>query len=264
MIDLRELKLFYPPELQYRERFILREYLQHRVLYWLYQNEIGRRLVFLGGTCLRIIHGNRRFSEDLNFDIVGLDWEQFEGLSSVLKNGLEQEGYSVYIESRSKGAYHLVLRFPGLLFQNGLSGQVEERILLQIDAEAQGYAYSPEWYRIERFDVSVNVACCPPSLLLAQKCYAVLNRKRNKGRDFYDIVFLLSRGVSPDWDFLELKTGIHSVASLKERLLTHCAQLSMPDMAADVRPFLFDPTLEDRVLFFEEIARQSDWGTQNS
>ncbi|MBI1316553.1 hypothetical protein GC167_06805 [bacterium] len=72
---------------------------------------------------------------------------------------------------------------------------------------------------------------------------------------------MLSRGVSPDWDFLDQKTGIRSVALLKQRLLDPCAGLSMPDMATAVRPFLFDPSLEDCVLFFEEIARQSDWGT---
>ncbi|MGI4871815.1 MAG: nucleotidyl transferase AbiEii/AbiGii toxin family protein [Janthinobacterium lividum] len=32
----------------------------------------GRPLLFPGGTCLRIVHGNQRFSEDLDFDNSGL------------------------------------------------------------------------------------------------------------------------------------------------------------------------------------------------
>jgi hypothetical protein len=38
-----------------------------------------------------------------------------------------------------------------------------------------------------------------PDILLAQKFYAIIKRKRSKGRDFFDVVFLLSKGVRPDY-----------------------------------------------------------------
>jgi hypothetical protein len=39
--------------------------------------------------------------------------------------------------------------------------------------------------------------CYPVDILLAQKFYAVIKRKRNKGRNFYDIDFLLGHDLFP-------------------------------------------------------------------
>lgn len=93
-------------------------------------------------------------------------------------------------------------------------------------------------------------------MLLAQKFYAILNRVRNKGRDFYDVVFLLGRGVLPNYGYLEMKVGIGDAVSLRARILTYCADLDMAAMAADVRPFLFQPSDARRVLLFVDYIRQ--------
>ncbi len=51
---------------------------------------------------------------------------------------------------------------------------------------------------LDKFDVFTQINTTPKELLLAQKFYAVINRKRNKGRDFFDIVFLLGQGLIPN------------------------------------------------------------------
>jgi hypothetical protein len=45
-----------------------------------------------------------------------------------------------------------------------------------------------------------------------------INRKRLKGRDFYDITFLLNK-TRPDFGFIKHKMGIRSPESLREELL---------------------------------------------
>ena len=87
-------------------------------------------------------------------------------------------------------------------------------------------------------------------LLLAQKFFAILNRVRNKGRDFYDVVFLLGRDVLPNYAYLEMKVGIRDAASLRARVLSHCGGMDMAAMAADVRPFLCQPGDARRLLLF--------------
>lgn len=46
---------------------VVREYCQHLFLSFLYQNPGSEKLLFKGGTALRIVLKSPRFSEDLNF-----------------------------------------------------------------------------------------------------------------------------------------------------------------------------------------------------
>ena len=256
MITLDEIRAGYPPQLHDRASFLLREYLQYRILQLIYRSEHARQLVFLGGTCLRLIHGNLRFSEDLDFDNLGLDEAQFKDLAHEVGRGLEREGYQVEVQVRSRTAFRCKVRFPGLLFQQGLSGHAEQRVLIQFDTEPQHYNYMPEPRRLDKFDVSFTLPCCSLDLLLAQKCYAIMGRPRNKGRDFFDVVFLLGLNAEPDLNYLKDRIGTHSKAELAELLLDHCAKLDMEEQAEDVRPFLFQAELADRVTRFPDIIRQ--------
>ena len=51
---------------------VVREYCQHLFLSFLYQNPGSEKLLFKGGTALRIILKSPRFSEDLDFTDAGL------------------------------------------------------------------------------------------------------------------------------------------------------------------------------------------------
>lgn len=257
MLDLNQLVSQYPANLRPFSRFILREYLQHKLLQLIYDSVYADRFIFLGGTCLRIVHGNQRFSEDLDFDNTGITEVDFGQLSEVIRQGLEREGYEVEMRLVLKGAYHCHIKFPALLYQQGLSGFVEEKILIQLDTEPQYFDFAPQSYLLNRFDVFTRLLTTPRELLLAQKFYAILNRVRNKGRDFYDVVFLLGQGVRPDYRYLEMKIGLTDSEQLRERVLAHCAGLDMGLMAADVRPFLFQPSEDRRVILFAEYLRQA-------
>lgn len=256
MITLDDIRAGYPAQLHDRTSFLLREYLQYRILQLIYRTEPSRSLVFLGGTCLRLVHGNQRFSEDLDFDNLGLDAEAFSTLASEVGKGLEREGYTVQMQVRSTTAFHCKVRFPGLLFQQGLSGHLDQNVLIQFDTEPQHYNYRPDLYRLDKFDVSFSLPCRSPSLLLAQKCHAILGRPRNKGRDFYDVAFLLGRDTTPDMRYLEERRGISTLDALAEVLLAHCEKLDMAQQAEDVRPFLFNAALIDRVIHFPQLVRQ--------
>lgn len=140
--------------------------------------------------------------------------------------------------------------------KSGLSGYKDEKILIQLDSEAQGYNFIPETYILNKFDVFCSVKTAPTSILLAQKFYAVLNRKRNKGRDFFDIIFLLSLGSRIDYEFLKLKTSIENDHELKLRILEHCNSIDMKSMAEDVRPFLFNARDIKKIELFAEYIKQ--------
>ncbi|MEI6582866.1 MAG: nucleotidyl transferase AbiEii/AbiGii toxin family protein [Chitinophagia bacterium] len=257
MLTLSEIEKNYPENLRGFKRFILREYLQYKLLQILFDSEYANELCFLGGTCLRIVHGNTRFSEDLDFDNFTIAEDTFAKVSDVLKKQLEQEGYEVEMKTVYKGAYHCYIRFPEILYKEGLSAYREEKILIQLDTEPQHFDFVPEKYILNRFDVFTHIFITPLNLLLSQKFYAVCNRERNKGRDFFDIAFLLSLIDRPDYNYLEFKMGVCNEKQLKERIIEKCKSVNMQDMAKDVQPFLFNPRDIQKVLLFPDLIKQA-------
>ncbi|MEJ0056586.1 MAG: nucleotidyl transferase AbiEii/AbiGii toxin family protein [Bacteroidota bacterium] len=146
------------------------------------QPEYASQLCFLGGTCLRIVHGNNRFSEDIDFDNFGLTEENFQSISEQIKKELEREGYEVEIKTVYKGAFHCYVRFPGLLFKEGLAGYQEQKILIQLDIEPQHFDFQPEKHILNKFDVFTEIPVTPLSLLLAQKFYTIITGKDRRGK----------------------------------------------------------------------------------
>jgi len=259
MLPLSEIRPYYPEELQRFPRFLLREYLQYKILEILFESPFANDLCFLGGTCLRIVHGNRRFSEDLDFDNIGLKSGTFKKVAGIIQQGLEREGYNIELKTVMKNAWHCYIKFPGLLFDEGLTGHREEKILIQLDTESQHFDYEPERFLLNRFDVFTTILATPLPLLMAQKLYTVLNRSRNKGRDFYDLVFLMGRDIKPNYNYLKARASISGPEILKKAILKKCNELDMNEMAKDVEPFLFEATDFKKVVHFKEVVHQYDF-----
>ena len=110
MISLAEIRSFYPETLHARGEFLLREYLQYKILELLFQSNYAGKFAFLGGTCLRIVHNNQRFSEDLDFDNFDLKEADFEAVSEIIRSGLERQGFKVEIRNVLRGAFHCYIR----------------------------------------------------------------------------------------------------------------------------------------------------------
>ena len=255
MLNIKEIESYYPENLRAFKRSLMREYLQYKIMEIIFGSKQSECLSFLGGTAIRMLHGNKRFSEDLDFDNFGLKENEFENLATVIRKKLKMEGYNAEIKNVFKNAYHCYVRIPGLLFDSGLSGHKEEKILIQIDTEPQHFDYLPDNLIINKFDVFCRIQVTPPDILLSQKIVAIFNRKRKMGRDFYDTLFLFGK-VMPDFDFLRQKIGVQDMAELKERLLSLCKALDFAALARDVEPFLFSAIDAKKILAFPDYINQ--------
>lgn len=102
-----------------------------------------------------------------------------------------------------------------------------------------------------------TILTVPLPLLLSQKFFAILNRSRKQGRDFFDVVFLMSRGIQPDYGFLKTKAGIDNAVTLKASILETCQLLDMEKRSKDVEPFLFNSNDRQKVVQFTDYFRQS-------
>jgi len=256
MLTLEQIEQQYPENLRGFKKSLLREYLQYKILEIIFASEYASKLVFIGGTALRLVHDNSRFSEDVDFDNFGLTEEEFNHTSEKVKAGLEAEGFNVEIEFGGKESYRCNVKFPGLLFGSGLSAHEGEKILVQIDSLAQGFDYQPERKILNKFDVFTEIFTPSQDLLLSQKINAIFTRKRAKGRDFYDIVFLLSF-TKPNYQFLMQKWQIENAEQLRAKLVEMASKLDFDDLAKDVEKFLFDPSDSKKVQLFPEFIKQA-------
>ena len=254
MLSLAELKKYYP-KLQGFERGILREYLQYKILDIIYKSEYGRKMSFLGGTSIRICHGGFRFSEDLDFDNIDLSKDDFVKMIDIVKKELEYLGYKIEIKNIFKGAYHAHVKFLDILFKNELSPNEDEKMTIQIDTVDKTFDYKTDDFLLSKFDVFANINITPIDVVLSQKVGAVFGRKRPKGRDFYDITYLLSR-TDFNFQYLKEKLNIGDRDDLKQKLLNKLDEINLKQLAVDVQPFLINPDDIERVLSFREFVEQ--------
>ncbi|MFH1197436.1 MAG: nucleotidyl transferase AbiEii/AbiGii toxin family protein [bacterium] len=251
MLNIKDIEKFYPENEKVFKRNLLREYLQYKILQIIYNSNYAGKLNFMGGTCLRVVYGTQRFSEDLDFDNINLSENELEIISSLVKKTLELEGYLVEIRNVFKGAFRCYLRLPGLLFSNKLSGYHDEKILIQLDTESQGFIYKKETFLLNKFDIFSQIFITPKDILLSQKLWAILNRKVLKGRDFYDAVYLFAL-TKPNYDYLTVKANIRNIGELKDNLFEILDKVKMESLAKDVEPFLINKNEIARITKFKE------------
>lgn len=238
-MELDQIKQFFPVELRTKEKELLREYLQYEILKLVFEGKYAHRYTFLGGTCLRIGYNSNRFSEDLDFDNVDLTQAEFEDTAARIKRGLELIGFEVEISFTYKGAFHCKVRFPSLLYKFDISPHKEAKLLVKLDTEKQHYEYERALIPISKCGVQTDILAVPLSLLGSQKIAAIMGRKRAKGRDYFDLYFILQQ-TGLDYRYLEDRFKVSDADELRSMVSNHIAELDFDQLAEDVKPFLFE------------------------
>lgn len=257
MIDIDYIRSFFPPVMAGESRFdryMLKEYLQLLILDHLSTTPYFCKMSFIEGTNLRLVQGIDRFSEDLDFDYKDLTEQEFMAMTDSVVEYLRRNNMEV--ETRDKDNPHLTafrrnLYFPQMLFNLGLTGHKDERLLLKIEAQDQGVCYQPVVATINKMGFFFNVYVPPLDVLCAMKFSAILARQ--KGRDFYDAIFLLSK-THPNVDFLRARTGISSIDELKAAVSERLQDVDLSQKKRDFVHLLFNATNADRVLHFAEVV----------
>lgn len=256
MLTLTQIKEYYPAEVLARNpKAVLVEYLQYELLDSIFKQKGSEKLSFVGGTAIRIVYHSQRFSEDLDFDNFGLSYKEFQNILEKTALAMEKKGFLIQIRFVSKGAYHCYLKFPGLLAANNLSPRQGEKILIRIDTVNKKRNYQPRVFLLNNLGVYQNILVCPPAIILAQKLITILERKRAKGRDFYDVSYLLGL-TKPDYDYLQ-KVYKFSADQLKAEILKKISHLNLKELAYSVSSFLINPDDQERILSFRQYIEQA-------
>ena len=256
MIDLDFIRSFFPLMIAKDSRFdryMLKEYLQLLILDYLSTTSYIGKLSFIGGTNLRLIQGIDRFSEDIDFDCKDLSREEFIAMTDSVVTFLLQN--NIDVETRDKPnpnltAYRRNLYFPQMLFNLKLTGHREESLLLKIEAQDQGIRYQQEIATVNRMGFFFNIQTHPVDVLCAMKFAAILSRQ--KGRDFYDAIFLLSK-TKPNMEFLQKRVGINTIDQLRLAVDDKLKEIDLNQKKRDFQHLLFNESNADRILSFRTL-----------
>lgn len=166
---------------------VAREYFQHAFLSAWYRRKAADRALFKGGTALRIIYGSPRFSEDLDFSGFRIRPAAIEGLLTDVLSDLEQLGIGVEIEEAktTSGGYLGIIR-------SRLFGYPVD-IHLEISLRPHGLAKPATALIAGDFLPAYTLLHLPQERLVEEKLRALLDRA--KPRDFYDLYFILRKGL---------------------------------------------------------------------
>lgn len=258
MLELKEIEKLYAENIRLYKKNILREYLQYKILEKIFNTRYSVKLSFIGGTALRIVHNSSRFSEDIDFNNFGLSQVEFENLSANIEREMELEGYKVERRNTFKESFRCYFKILNILYENNISDYPHEKLLIQIDTISQGIDYKSEKVLLNKFDVFTQIRITPLDILLSQKIWTIFNRKRDKGRDYFDIVFLLSR-TKPNYYYLRKKLNINNSEDLKKRLLSKCEETDFDKLIKDIEPFVINPDELKRVTLFGEYIKRYDF-----
>jgi len=187
---------------------VLQEIAQHMVLASLSRAGLFSKAqaVFHGGTCLRIVHGMNRFSEDLDFFLKrpdpGFSWRGY--VEHVVRDG-KSEGldFSHQLKPEDKTAVKKAfLRTDafGLDLAPVLRYPRDPRKLIKVKLEIdvnppRGSAFETRYLA---FPVIRAITTQSLESGFAMKIGALLGRTYTKGRDWYDFIWYVGKKIAPD------------------------------------------------------------------
>lgn len=164
---------------------IAREYAQHCFLSEFYKHKNSDRLLFKGGTVLRLIYQSPRYSEDLDFTgINNILYPEIEDILIETLRGLSAWGFEVEIREAKKttGGYLAKMDFSFSGFKFEMKIEISFRIRKQ---KSRGAVSRIKNDYIPHYDVYQ----LPEDEAIEGKLNALLARA--KARDWYDLYFFL-------------------------------------------------------------------------
>lgn len=261
MIQLDLIRNYFPPEIRNNGSFqkqMLKEYIQLLILDFLSATPYSEKIVFIGGTNLRLVKGIDRFSKDLDFDCKGLSKDEFMAMTDSVLQFLQRNGLRAEIRDRENNrikAFRRSIHFPELLFETGLTGHRDERFLIKIESQDQQLSYQPIMAHVKGCGFYFPFPAPSDEVLCSMKLSAMLSR--HKGRDFYDAMFLLAQ-TKPDYTFLSEKHGIHNLDELKSATADLLTKVDLQVKKRDLEHLLFNKRKSEGILsigdFFCELT----------
>ena len=251
-------------------RNAIHEVMQQIALAGLARGGFFEKAALYGGTCLRLLHNMRRFSEDLDFSLLEPDLNfRFEDYFPAVVEEFKLAGKDVEIKMKHKGQPSAIesafLKESSDVFDIGFTTEKRQKVKIEVDIDP------PPKFETEMCVLNEPRSCIIRSYtlpdLFAGKVSAALFRKwkrRIKGRDWYDVAWYITKHVPLDLAHLverakesapeaDVSTPEKVIAAFDARI----DAIDFDNARADVEPYVMDRSELDiwSAEFFRQMVR---------
>jgi predicted nucleotidyltransferase component of viral defense system len=246
----------YAPVSQQDELHALKEIAQEIALCALARANFFKHAAFQGGSCLRIIHGLNRFSEDLDFLLFAPDatfvWEPY---LKALQLEFSLYDLDVQVIDRSKADHAVKMAFlkdssfgKVLLLRHPRGKSDKQTIQIKFEIDTNPPLGSSFETNFVDFPFAFSIVTQDVPSLFASKCHALLCRPYTKGRDWFDFTWYVSKRVVPN--YIHLQNALEQVGPwqgqrvsvspewLIAQLRNKISEITWKDAKADAENFL--------------------------
>lgn len=212
---------------------VYREYLQLLFLKYFYNQKESQKIYFKGGTALRFLCNSFRFSEDLDFTSLVLEKKIEELINKALRS-LNKEAEGVIF----KRIESIANSFSCKIFQEISEFKFPLTVRLDFSLREKPFLAGESSYIETIFPVGPypQVSHFKIEELMAEKIRAILTRSR--GRDIFDLWFLLSKNIPLDWNLINKKMALYKKKTSKEKLIKAVENFSQEEIKNDLTRFL--------------------------
>lgn len=210
---------------------ILREYLQILFLDELNQTKDSRKIRFKGGTALKLLFNSPRFSEDLDFSTL-IPPAKISRLTDKIVAKLKTEAPGIQVKSlKTVAGFSQKISFP--------TNFTPMPLTIKLDFSSREPAltnYQNTLTTILPVFSTALINALEPEEILAEKIRAIVSR--NKGRDIFDLWFLLKRGVKLDRKLIKAKFKLNQEKFFFADLIKNINQFDQAKLNQDLVKFL--------------------------
>ncbi len=252
----------------------MKEIIQEIVICGLSRGGFFNEAAFYGGTALRIFYGLNRFSEDLDFALLepNKDFDLSKYFSYIEKE-VQAYGLNLFVSAKEKtkdsnimSAFlkgdtkeHILMFFPNETLQNSTSLK-SIKIKFEVDINPPSganfefkYKLLPSPHQVRLYD---------ESSLFAGKIHAILCRNwdyRTKGRDLYDYIFYLSKGIKVNINLVREKLIDSNALDKKEEFNIEVLKMMLNNKFKEID---YNDAKEDVITFIEDKDSLNLWSLE--
>lgn len=251
------------------EQQALKEILQELVLYALSNAGFFDQAAFHGGTALRILHQLPRFSEDLDFVLneanKDFNWRYFfdKIMFACEKFGVEPEVVDKSKAGQSVQKMFLKDNSIGKLLNLQFHHNPKQKFRIKLEIDINPPKHFDKEVQFLDFPTDFSVVSQDLASSFSGKLHALLCRAYLKGRDWFDFLWYLKRGIKPNLKHLkstliqqgpwaEQKLEI-DMLWLEDELKKKIRSIDWNKASDDVRPFLGNLESKSLSLWSEEF-----------
>lgn len=210
---------------------VVREYLQVLFLAGLSRQPGALHWYFKGGTAIRLLGNSFRFSEDLDFTVTTTAPRAMQ-LAGKIVLAMQEEVPEI--------AFRSVQGLPGTV-----AGQLRYTppnfkypLVIRLQCSLREHPRRPKTSLLEtEYPIPYPwIQHLDWPEILAEKVRALL--VRGKGRDLFDLWFLLTKKVPLEWPLIRAKMALYHRSVAKEDLMSAIERMDSTKLLRDMGPFL--------------------------